>query len=288
MKTLVTGGGGAIGEFVVAELKQAHEVIVLDVRPPARHTDVPFRQVDLLDPDATAAAVQDVDIIVHLAAIPHPFDDPGDRVMHVNMVTAYNVAEAARNCGVRRVIYGGSDSGTGFGIHNVVHKPLYLPMDVAHPCWPHESYSLSKYFGEQIFREYSRAYHMEVVSVRFLWVLLERNRASIEKLLATREREPPTWLGGYVMPQDVAKMIRLAAEYDMVPDDPFPFAAFYAHAARTFNTTETLEQAAKLWGTVPEIRRPGYYERNPFAPFFDLTDACEKLGYRPQFSIEDF
>ena len=288
MKVLVTGGAGDIGEFVVEEIGKGHEVVVLDIKPPRSNTDVEFRQVDLLDMAATQTALADVDAVVHLAAIPHPFNDPGDRVMHVNMVSTYNVAEAARENGIRRVVYGGSDSATGFGIHHVMHRPLYLPIDVEHPCWPHESYSFTKHFGEFMFKEYSRAYEIEVVSVRFLWVWLERDRESIENLLANRTRESADWLGGYTMPQDVAQMVALAVDYEMDAGIPFPFEAFFAHAAQTYNAIPTLEQAERLWGELPEIRRPEYYEEDPYAPFFDLTDACEKLGYQPRYSFEDF
>jgi len=288
VRVLVTGGAGDVGEFVVEEAKKTHEIIVVDVKPPKRNADVEYREVDLLDSAAASKAIRDVDVVIHLAAIPHPFDNPGERVMHVNMVSTYNVLEAVKDNTIRRMIYGGSDSGTGFGIHHVSHKPLYLPIDVDHPCWPHESYSMTKYFGEVMLREYSRAYGIEAVSVRFLWVWLERNRQAVEALLARERKSPSDWLGGYVMPRDVAQMVALAVDYRMDKTNAFPFEAFFAHAARSFLDVETLRQAEMIWGELPRISRPEYYRKDPYAPFFDLTDAYEKLGYRPRFSHEDF
>jgi len=290
MKVLVTGGAGDVGEFVVERIKPNHEVVVIDIKPPNRNTDVEFRNVDLLDPAATSEALADADVVAHLAAIPHPFDDPGDRVMHVNMVSTYNVLEAVRNNDIRRIVYGGSDSATGFGIHNTTYKPLYLPIDVGHPCWPHESYCLSKYFGEVMCREYSRAYGIEAISVRFLWVLLARNRESVEAILAAKAggKENWDWLCSYVMPQDVAQMVSQAVDYEMDKTAPLPFEAFFAHAAQTYASMPTLDLARKIWGELPEVRRPEYYQNDPNAPFFDLTNAYEKLGYRPEVRIEDF
>ena len=54
-------------------------------------------------------------------------------------MTSYNVFEAARLEGVRRVVYGCSDSSTGFGIHLVKLVPEYVPIDEEHPLWPHET-----------------------------------------------------------------------------------------------------------------------------------------------------
>ena len=122
------------------------------------------------------------DAVLHLAAIPHPFNDPGDKVIKVNVVGTYNLLEAVRQNNIPRVIFGCSESASGLGIHNVIYKPLYFPIDEEHPSWPHESYSLNKYFGEIMCREYSRAYGIETISLRYCWVWLERNRQEIESL----------------------------------------------------------------------------------------------------------
>lgn len=287
MKVLITGGAGDIGEYVVEEVKKNHKVVIVDIKESKKHEDVEFRKTDLLDSTATCKSISDVDVVIHLAAIPHPFSDPGDRVMSVNMVSSYNVLEAIRKNSIRRTIYGGSDSSTGFGIHNVLFKPLYLPLDTNHPCWPHESYCFSKYFGEIMFREYSRAYKIETISIRFMWVLLERNMKEIEQI-RKGQGEWFNWLGSYVMPRDVAQIVSLAVDYKMDKSNIFPFEAFYVHAARTFLNVPTLKQAKRIWGQSPEIRRPEYYKSDPYAPFFDLTDSYKKLGYKPKYSVRNY
>lgn len=292
MKVLITGGSGDVGEFVVSEVKKKHEVVIADMKPPKINTDVKYVEVDLECSKAADDVVKGMDVVIHLAAIPHPFNHTGEVVMRVNMVSAYNVAEACKKHKVKRVIYGGSDSSTGFGIRETLYKPLYLPMDADHPCWPHESYSLTKHFGEVIFREYARAFKIPTVSVRFQWVMLTRDRAGAEGVVNKTDEKAFSWLGGYVMPQDVANIVALTIDYDMGDMGDFPFEMFYAHAKDNYNShfhnTTTLEDAKRMWGEVPEVRNPEYYEKNPYAPFYDMTNVYEKLGYTPQYTFKDF
>ncbi len=298
MRVLVTGGSGDVGEYVVGQIKKKHEVIVVDLKAPKKNTDVEYKNVDLTDIAATKSAIDGMDVVVHLAAIPHPFNDPGDKVMGINMVTAYNVAEACKECKVKKVIYGGSDSSTGFGIKETVYTPEYLPMDGDHPCWPHESYSFTKYFGEIMFREYARAFKIPTISVRFLWVWLERDKENVEPIIRGEqgkikqsEGSAFDWIGSYVMPEDVAEIVARSVDYDPADKD-FPFEVFYAHAKENFNTIvgegDTLKKAEKIWGKVPKIKNPDYYKNNPNAPFFDISNVIEKLGYTPQYDYKDY
>ena len=174
MRITVTGGAGAIGRYVCDELISAeHDVVCVDRQEP--DSERPYKIADLLSLDATRSALGDVDCIAHLAAIPDPFQgDPPERVMGVNTTLSYNVFEAACLNGIPRVIYGCSESSTGLGIHHVKLRPKYVPIDEAHPLRPHETYSLSKYFGERIGVNYAEAFGMEVVSLRYVWVWTRR------------------------------------------------------------------------------------------------------------------
>ncbi len=287
MKVLVTGGSGAIGEYVVTELKKRHSVTVADRRPPAKNTNVEFREADLRGLDAAMSAVRGCDAVVHLAAIPSPHHGKPDEIMAVNTATAYNVLQASRANGVRKLVYGGSDSGTGFGWHEKAYRPLYLPLDAEHPCWPHESYSFTKWFGELMFMEYSRAFNIPTVSIRFMWVLLDRDREAVSEIQSGKT-DRFDWFGSYVMPEDVAQIVALAVDYRIDERLPFPFEAFYVHAAKTFLTTPTLEQAKKIWGTVPPLKNSDYYLSDPYAPFFDIATSRAKLGYQPRYAVGDY
>jgi nucleoside-diphosphate-sugar epimerase len=245
--------------------------------------------VDLCDGAAALAACQGAELVVHLAAIPNPFSDPAERVMGVNTMSTLNVFEAARKLGIRRVVYACSESATGFGIHVPALKPLYVPVDEHHPCWPHETYSLSKYFGELIGENYSRAYGIEVVSLRYTWVWFAATLDTGRNLLAAKRSgampENP-WFGAYISVGDVARAVAAGVAY-VAPGPPF-FEAFLLTARDTFYGRPTLEVLRVLYGgNPPSARDPGYFAANPFASVFDIRKAARLLGWQPQDRLEE-
>jgi nucleoside-diphosphate-sugar epimerase len=286
MDILVTGGNGDIGQYVIRELL-AHDLnpAVLDIREPREPDERgAFIQCDLTNLEDTIAAVRGYDAVIHLAAIPHPYNDPLDRVIGVNTIACFNVLEAVRRNGIPRIVYGCSESSSGFGIHNVALTPLYLPIDEAHPCWPHESYSLSKWFGEEMVANYAHAYKIEGISLRYCWVWLARDREAVRRIVGASERgevNPKNWFGCYIAPHDVAQACRLAVSYQFSADQEIPFEAFYLAAETTFLPIPTLEALSKHFHPLPKIRTPGYFESNPHAPPFDTRKARQLLGFRP-------
>ena len=285
MRVLVTGGSGNVGAYALHVLARHHTVVNLDVRPSRLFPKVPFLKVDLADPAATLAAVRDFDVVVHLAAIPNPFNDPGDRIIGFNIVTTYNLLEAVRAAGIRRVVYGCSESATGFGLHNVAHIPEYVPIDEEHPLWPHESYSLSKYFGERMCEEYSRAYGIEAISLRYGCVWLDAISEEIEQILSHR---PDAGFGAYVFPEDVARAVALAAGCDMSAW-PSRFEAFFVMAEKSVLSVPTVRGVEAHCGRkgIP-VRPEGYFRDDPYRSAFNIEKARRLLAFDPQFAAEDF
>ncbi len=292
MRVIVTGGSGAIGQYVVRELL-AHgvEPVSVDQRAPREGSpQVPFVQCDLTSLDATLAAIRDCDAVCHLAAIPNPQNDPLEKVLAVNMASCFNVLEAVRRNGIRRVVYACSESSSGFGIHLVELKPRYLPIDEEHPCWPHESYSFSKRFGEEMVWNYSNAFGIEAIALRYTWVWTERDREGVRGIM--RARAAGTALNGlygaFIAVEDVAQAFRLGCGYPFPTGQQPPFEAFYLAATDTFNTEPTLDCIARHFDPLPEVRDPGYFHANPFACPFDTRKAQRLLGWQPAKSWRDF
>ena len=289
MKVVVTGGSGNIGVYIVERLKGRHDVTVLDMKRSEAHPDVPFLKIDLTDSEATKKAVRGFDAVVHFAAVANPFDGKEEACMKINPSSTWSVLEAARINGVRRVVYAGSDSETGFGIHAAKHKPLYVPIDEEHPCWPHESYSLSKYFGEVMCREYSRAFGIECVSLRLQWVWLDVCTEGMERAAAREEGDidEDPWFGSYIYPEDVAQGVDLALDYRF-KNASFPSEAFYISATETFYKMDTLDVLARVYPDgAPPVKRKEWFERNPRASVWDFTKAREELGFEPEFTWRD-
>lgn len=291
MKVAVTGGSGAIGRYVCDELLRAgHEVRCLDREAPP--LDVEFCQVDLSGLADTRAALAGCDQIVHLAAIPNPYG--GDRLEDLighNTTSSYTVFEAARLDGIERVVYGCSDSSTGFGIHHVKLVPEYLPIDEEHPLWPHEAYSLSKHFGERIGANYAKAFGIEVISLRYMWVWTKRDEEGA-RVAAARRREgvrPDTVdsFGAIIAVRDVARACAASVAYEFPPQRDVPFEAFFVAARDTMLALPTLDLVEAYCGERPPVRDPAYFEDNPYASVYDLRQAARVLGWEPAFGWED-
>ncbi|HRW06202.1 MAG TPA: NAD(P)-dependent oxidoreductase [Caldilineaceae bacterium] len=289
MRIGVTGGSGAIGRYVCDELLMAgHEVVSLDRLPPSGAIGgaAGYIEVDLRDLDASCAALAGFDQVVHLAAIPDPYNDPPVQVISVNTAINYSVFEALRVNQIPRVIYGCSDSSTGFGIHNATLKPLYVPIDEEHPLWPHESYSLSKHFGERMAETYAKAYGLEALSLRYNWVWVQRWYEKAARVVATARNEElgsdEVWVGGYISVRDVARAVLAASNYRFPAGQEVCYEAFFFTAANTSYGVPTLELLKAIYGEVPPLKEADYYERNPYASVYDLRKAERLLGWTPR------
>ena len=98
MRTLVTGGSGFIGQYLVSELvARGRQVRVLDVRPPTRLLPgVEFVEGSVLDQDLLNNAVVNIDEIYHLAGLPGMWKSNKTEFHHVNFIGTRNILSAAR------------------------------------------------------------------------------------------------------------------------------------------------------------------------------------------------
>lgn len=287
MKILVTGGAGGVGQYVVRELHRHHlPQTVVDFNVPADlPAGVDYVSCDLIDREATLHTIRDCDVVVHLAAIPNAFMDPPEHVIAVNTVATFNVLEAMRENGVRRIVYLNSQCSIGFGMHDVDLKPLYVPIDEEHPLWPHEAYSFSKRYGEDMAENYARAFGVEGISLRCAPIWMAKQLESLLGLLAPSRRGEPTpepSFGGYLGALDAAQAIRLAILYAFTGNEPIPFEVFNVAAPNTFYPDATLELLTRIYGETPDVRDPGYFHENPHASPFDTRKAQRLLGFRPR------
>lgn len=289
MKVLVTGGAGDIGGSVVEALLPHHEVSILDRRPSERHPDLQFLDVNLEDARRTASIVRGFDIVVHLAALPDAMSGSQDEILRVNNACTFNVLEAVRGNGIPKVVYGSSESASGYGTKTVELRPDYFPIDSDHPSWPHEAYSLSKYFGEEMTRLYAEAHRIDVVSLRYCWVWGgARNQDQWGKILADASRGGgKDSLGAWIAVEDVAQGFRLACDHEY--DSPGGnFEYIYVTARDNFTDLPSLQLVKNKWpDDPPEVRRPELYEANPKASLFDISKAERMLGYDPQITTDD-
>ena len=159
MKTiLLTGAGGGVGTFMRAELKGRYQLRLSDRGPLAeRGPDEEFVQADLTDIAATRNAVAGVDGIIHLGG--YSVEADWDTIHTANFIGTYNLYEAARLEGAKRVIFASSNHAVGF--HD---RTNIIDHTTAHR--PDSRYGLSKAFGESLSSLYADKYGVESMCIR--------------------------------------------------------------------------------------------------------------------------
>ena len=176
---LVTGGAGFIGSHLAEELvRRGEQVRVVDSLITGKRENlshlpqVEFLHGDLADPDVARRAVQGVDYVLHQAAIPSVPRSVQDPITsnRANIDAALNVLVAARDAGVRRVVYAGSSSAYG-------NTPT-LPKVETMPTAPLSPYALQKLVAEQYCQMFTQLYGLETVTTRYFNVFGPRQDPS--------------------------------------------------------------------------------------------------------------
>ena len=174
---LVTGGAGFIGSHLAAELlARGHHVRVVDNLATGMITKVPagaeFIEGDLTDAATAAEAVRGCEVVLHQAALPSvPLSIAKPRQSHdANINATFNILIAARDAGVRRVVYAASSSAYG--------DSAVLPKGEGMPANPQSPYALQKNVGETYCRLFTELYGLETVSIRYFNVFGPRQHPS--------------------------------------------------------------------------------------------------------------
>ncbi|MCQ4044934.1 NAD-dependent epimerase/dehydratase family protein [Streptantibioticus rubrisoli] len=157
---LLTGAAGSIGTMMRELLpRYGYALRLFDLAPVPGEPDAVT--ADLADQDALREAVRGVDAVLHLAGI--PVEAPFEEILRANVEGTFNLYEAARAEGVRRIVFASSNHAVGFTPLPVGDGQL-IPVDTPHR--PDTYYGLSKGFGEDLAQLYWDRHGIETVSVR--------------------------------------------------------------------------------------------------------------------------
>ncbi len=234
-RVIVTGGSGKAGTWIVKHfLEQGYDVINVDNRRP---TEPLCRTIiaDLTDLGQVVTSFSAHNTgnrapyagVVHMAAIPRPFDNPNEEVFRINSLTTYNVLEACGLLGIKKAVVASSESSYGFCFANVQPAPDYLPLDEAHPQRPEDSYGLTKVVNEATAAMFHRRDGTQILSFRIGNVVCPEDYAVIEKRLHhPEERQRILW--SYIDSRDLASACRLAVEKGGLGCEPLIIAADYS------------------------------------------------------------
>ncbi len=281
---VVTGGSGKLGRVCVRYLMDhGFDVTSVDVAPPPdRHNpplpgDVRYARADVTDFGQAMAAFSMIDDrvskvtgIVHLAAIAAPGQATNHVTFATNTVSTYNVFEAARQLGIRNVVWASSE--TVYGIP-YPKGPAYVPVDEEIER-PESAYSLSKLMGEKMAEQFCRwDPRTKIIGLRFSNVQAEEDYARFPEF----DKDPHGRhfnLWTYIDARDASQAVALALESKLKGAHVFGIAN--ADLVMSRSNDELLDKV------FPKSKRKRPVKANE--SLISIDKARDVLGYKPKYA----
>ncbi len=296
-KYLVTGGAGFIGSHIATSLVQRKdEVVVLDnlstgTRRNLAHLEdrVTFYEGDVLDRPLLEKALDGVEVVFHqaaLASVPRSVESPLD-TNDVCVTGTLNVLDAARQTGVRRVVYAGSSSAYGNQPH-ASKRETDCPM-------PLSPYAAAKLAGESYCQAFAATYGLETVVIRYFNVFGPRQDPNSEYsaviplfVTAMLAGKRPTLFGDGHQSRDFTYIENIVA-------GNLAAAVALEASGRVFNVAcgrqfSLLDLLASINRVLETNIEPLFSECRPGdvkESLADITLARDVLGYEPLVSFEE-
>ena len=293
---LVTGGAGFIGSHLTEELvRRGHKVRVADNlstgnrRNLAHIAGVDFVEGDLSDMAVATRAAEGVDYVLHQAAIPSVPRSVKDPIAsnRANIDATLNVLVAARDAGVKRLVFAGSSSEYG-------DTPT-LPKTEDMPSSPLSPYALQKVMGTQYCQMFTRLYGFETVVIRYFNVFGPRQDpgspySGVISLFATaliEGRQPVIYGDGeqtrdFTYVANVVDGVLRACEAPKAPGEAINVAC---------GTRISLNELLRVMNTVVGTDLQPVYQDARAGDVkdsqADITKARTLLGYTPLVGLED-
>jgi nucleoside-diphosphate-sugar epimerase len=293
---LVTGGAGFIGSHLAEELlRRGHRVRVVDslITGKRRNLDhlegVEFLEGDLADFSVCQRAVDAVEYVLHQAAIPSVPRSVKDPLAsnRSNIDASLNLLVAARDGGVKRLVYAGSSSAYG-------DTPT-LPKHEGMPTNPLSPYALQKLVSEQYCQMFTRLYGFEAVTIRYFNVFGPRQDpgspySGVISLFATAllARRQPLIYGDGEQTRDFTYISNVVDGVLRACDAPKAAGEVINVATGTrISLNELLRTMSRILGTDPQAIYLDGRAGDVRDSQADITKARQILGYVPLVPLEE-
>lgn len=286
-KVLVTGSAGRAGTYIVEDLLGSdYEVVGVDTNPPRgtnaiRSQPYTFRLVDVTDFGQVLSVMKGCDAVIHMAAIPNPYNVPEHEMFRINMLANWNVLEAAEILGIEKIVMASSINAVGAGFSKGITPRPYFPIDEDHPTFAEDGYALSKWLGEEMAEAFVRRRpgKVQIASMRF-HSLKSKER---QEELNTTSKDTDVYgkvaksFWGWTDIAEAARACVLAIEVDFGGHE-----AFFINSEDTTALEPTEELIEKVY--------PGAEIRSPMpghTSAISVDKAKRLLGWKPEASWRD-
>jgi UDP-glucose 4-epimerase len=283
-RIVFTGGTGKAGRHAVPHLlAKGHEIYNVDLKPldlPGVNTLI----ADLTDSGQAFNALSShfgfagyergvlpsaPDAVVHFAAIPRVLIEPDNVTFATNVMSTYNVIEAAMKLGVRKVVIASSETTYGVCFTEGDKDFHAFPLEEDYDVDPMDSYGLSKVCNEKTARAFAMRYSADIYALRIGNVIEPHEYTMFENFQADPMlRKRNAW--SYIDARDLGEIVHLCLE-----KDGLGFQVFNAVNDTITLETPTQEFLSKNFPNVP-ITRP----LEGFAAPLSNRKAREVLGFK--------
>ncbi len=294
---LVTGGAGFIGSHIVEKLvSMGEKVRILDnlsfgTTANLNGLEAKFELIsgDLLDPAAVAKAMEGVEVVLHQAAlrsVPFSVDNP-TLVNRVNVEGMLNVLTAARDAGVKRVVYASSSS--------VYGKGAMLPKSEHDTPGPISPYAVSKLAGEYYAKVFTELYGLETIGLRYFNVYGPRQdpksqyAAVIPRFIQwALQGEPLEVHGDGLQSRDFTYIDNVVhANLQAAHSKLGAGEVFNVGEGKTHTLLEVVDLLEEIIGTKLQLLHMAARAGDVRYTRAEISESQRCLGYRPQVSFEE-
>lgn len=314
MKALVTGGAGFIGSHIVERLlKDGHSVVVLDNFYTGKEENLSFISLyslpatryslirgDIRDYSACLDASKDCGVIFHQAALrsvpksmtkPHEYNE-------VNIDGTVNILEAAKEKGVKRVIFASSSS--IYGDRDVFpEKESELPLLIS-------PYALTKLAGEYYLRVYSENFGVETVSLRYFNVFGPRQALDDEYAVVIpkfihcmlNDEQPPifgtgkqsrdfTYIDNVVEANILAATVSLRHELSAISHEPVKHSVLNVANGKDTTVLGIVDELNKILNKSINPEFLPIRKGDVFKTLADISKIKKMLGFKGEIDFEE-
>jgi nucleoside-diphosphate-sugar epimerase len=229
-----------------------------------------FDELDLLEKPT-------YDAVVHFAAVPAIALTSDAATYATNVLSTYNVLEAATRLGVRKIVFASSETTYGVCFAQGERRPLYVPVDEEHPTVPEDSYAMSKVAGEVTARAFQARSGADIYGLRINNVIEPHEYAEMFPPFLTDPSLRRRNVFAYIDVRDLGLMVQRCLETDGLGYEVFNVANADMSVAAT--TAEVIE---RFYDGV-EVRR----EMGRDETFYAIDKARELVGFEPRHSWRD-